>query len=265
VSYDPGGFNPASQASAFESKPGAFKNEPPLEYMRAFNFLFDHPSWMTILLMAGVCVLIPLIGQIVLIGYQFVLIEALLRGDGRTFPEFDFGQFTNYLMRGLWPWLAQLIGQFVAAIPIYILFFGGMMCFMGVISAAGDEAVAGVGMLVMMVFMFVGAFAACALMMLIITPMTIRAGLSQELGEAFKFGWVKDFIGRTWKEMLIFALVMMAGSVVLMMIGYAVFCVGALAAFAVIMMANAHMYYQLYELYLARGGEPVPMKEPAVV
>jgi hypothetical protein len=260
VSYDPGGFNPASQASAFESKPGAFKNEPPLEYMRAFNFLFDHPSWMTILLMAGVCVLIPLIGQIVLIGYQFVLIEALLRGDGRTFPEFDFGQFTNYLMRGLWPWLAQLIGQFVAAIPIYILFFGGMMCFMGVISAAGDEAVAGVGMLVMMVFMFVGAFAACALMMLIITPMTIRAGLSQELGEAFKFGWVKDFIGRTWKEALMFYLFFMLGAMVLSFLGMALFCVGIYFTVGWMMLAQGHMYFQLYRLYLARGGQPVPLK-----
>jgi hypothetical protein len=152
----------------------------------------------------------------------------------------------------------------IFVIPMYALMFVGMMC-TGVVGSAGGDAGAGIAVLVFMVFLMVLVLVLTVGMILVLTPILIRAGLTQEFGEAFKFGWVKDFIGRTWKEMLIFALVMMVGSVVLGMIGMAVFCVGLLAAAALMMMAYAHMYYQLYELYLARGGEPVPMKEPAVV
>jgi hypothetical protein len=55
---------------------------------------------------------------------------------------------------------------------------------------------------------------------------------------------------------------MSLGGMLLVMVGYMVFCVGAYAAIALIFVAQAHMYYQLYELYLARGGEPIPFKAP---
>jgi hypothetical protein len=29
-----------------------------------------------------------------------------------------------------------------------------------------------------------------------------------------------------------------------------------------VMLAYAHIYYQLYEAHLARGGEPIPLKPP---
>jgi hypothetical protein len=37
-------------------------------------------------------------------------------------------------------------------------------------------------------------------------------------------------------------------------------CVGILPATALILVAQYHLFYQLYELYLQRGGEPIPLK-----
>jgi hypothetical protein len=37
-------------------------------------------------------------------------------------------------------------------------------------------------------------------------------------------------------------------------------CIGVYPATAVMMMAHAYMLYQLYALYLSRGGMPIPLK-----
>jgi hypothetical protein len=52
-------------------------------------------------------------------------------------------------------------------------------------------------------------------------------------------------------------------SMVVMFLGMMAFCVGMYPAMAIVMLARAHAEYQLYELYLARGGEPIPL--PATV
>ena len=44
-------------------------------------------------------------------------------------------------------------------------------------------------------------------------------------------------------------------------IGMALLCVGILPASAWAMMVYGHILWQLYELYLARGGEPIPAKD----
>jgi hypothetical protein len=258
VSY--GAYDPP-QFPTVEPKPGKDGGaEPRMQYLRVFNYLFEHPNWMMTLLLLAVCMFIPVIGALLCIGYQFVVAEALIRSRGQSFPEFDFNQFTAYLMRGLWPWLVSLIVSFVVVIPFQIVIFIGMFCFMGLASAGEEMAV--IGMLLFFVFMFVAILAMTLVMMLIMTPMLMRSGLAQEFGEGFRFAWIKDFIARTWKEMLLFSLVMSLGGMLLVMVGYMVFCVGAYAAIALIFVAQAHMYYQLYELYLARGGEPIPFKAP---
>jgi hypothetical protein len=86
--------------------------------------------------------------------------------------------------------------------------------------------------------------------------------LSQDIGESFKFGWIKDFIGRVWKEQLLASLFLVVTGAVLGLVGIALCCIGVYPAMAIMMLAQAHLYFQLYKLYLARGGEPVKMKDP---
>jgi hypothetical protein len=42
--------------------------------------------------------------------------------------------------------------------------------------------------------------------------------------------------------------------------GYCLCVVGVYAAAAVIVMARMHLRWQIYRHYLARGGEPIPVK-----
>ena len=100
---------------------------------------------------------------------------------------------------------------------------------------------------------------------LFVVPMVLRAGLSQEFGGAFDMVFVKDFIRRVWKEIILEQLFILITGMVLMIIGMMVLCVGIYPAAALMVMAQAHLYHQLYRLYLARGGTPIPLKAPPVV
>jgi hypothetical protein len=96
---------------------------------------------------------------------------------------------------------------------------------------------------------------------LVLMPMVLGAGLGQELGAAFNFAFIKDFIARVWKEMVLASLFLSVAGLVLTSLGMLVFCIGAYVAIAVLILANAHLLYQLYNLYLARGGMAIPLKE----
>src|SRR5690348_1752019 len=111
-----------------------------MRYWQSYRFVFNHPNWSSNLLLASVCLLIPVVGQIVLIGYLFEVIDVLLRRQPATssgtvdetgeealdaqvmdalpadddlivspYPEFNFSRFSEYLMRGVWPFLVQFI------------------------------------------------------------------------------------------------------------------------------------------------------------
>jgi hypothetical protein len=81
--------------------------------------------------------------------------------------------------------------------------------------------------------------------------------LAQDFTAGFDLAWIKDFVAKTWVEVLISALV-------LILVAHAVILctcfVGLLAVIPLVPLVQAHLWYQFYALYLSRGGTPVPVK-----
>jgi hypothetical protein len=102
-------------------------------------------------------------------------------------------------------------------------------------------------------------FALMILAQLVLMPLSLRAGLTQEFGAAFDFGFVKDFIRRVWLEVLLGQLFLIFAQFIVMFAGLALCCVGIYPAAAWGMLAHAHLEFQLYELYLQRGGTEIPL------
>jgi hypothetical protein len=96
-------------------------------------------------------------------------------------------------------------------------------------------------------------------MMALLTPLTIRASLTQDFVAAFNFAFIKRFIVLTWKETIIASLFLFAASLVLTAVGAIMLCVGIYFATVVVYFCWVHLQKQLYRLYLSRGGEPVPV------
>lgn len=253
--------SPSSRSNT--NQPGAGSPLGPassgMQYIDAYAYVFASPNWVMTVILGGVCQLIPIIGPMVLTGYQFDIIEALQRDPRGGYPDFTFDRFVDYLKRGVWPFLVSLLVNAIVSIPAAIV--GYVLAFVVALAshAAGQHAgpvvafvgTGGFSLLFMALLIAVG---------LVSVPMWLRAGLMQDFAEAFRFEFARDFIRTVWKEMLLTALFLFGSSLVIGLAGATVCCVGIYPAAALVMLAMAHLNYQLYQTYLSRGGAPIPVK-----
>jgi len=255
--------SPTSPSAATYFAAGSSQTQ--MEYMRAYNYIFENPDWMkSVLFMALLFIpaMIPGVGIIVnlfYLGYQFEVIDSLLKSQGRQYPTFDFGRMGDYLGRGIWPFLVNLVGTVVLFPIIYIGLLVAGLLVSGITSAAGESLGPILGMVLGLIVgvTFIGiTFAA----MFVMVAMILRAGLTQEFGAAFQFDWIKDFCRRMWLEMLLSGLFMMATGFVLEILGVIALCIGLLFVIPLLFLAASHILYQLYVVYLSKGGIPIPIK-----
>src|SRR5262249_7236057 len=152
---------------------------------------FDSPNWLLNLLIGMLATLVPIVGPIVLSGYHYEIIEALhLRGDA-DYPDFDFNRLVNYLMRGLWVFIVQLI----VTLPFVVvgMVFGLVFALLGAATQTGSRPDSGppvvffLGMGLWFVILLVGGLAVG----LVSVPMSLRAGLAQDLGAAFSWPFIR--------------------------------------------------------------------------
>lgn len=214
------------------------------------------------LLIGAGCQFIPIVGPIVLMGYLYGVIEAKHRHGDAQFPDFDLDRLGVYLMRGVWPFLAAL----VASLPLIILIVPAFVAITFLQVAAqgqtGEPPAAAIALFIS---------AGLALMLLsfawhfVTMPIILRAGLSQDFGTAFSLVFVRDFLSRVWKEWVLSVLFFLITAPFVVLAGFLLFCIGFYAAAVVLTFAQSHLQYQLYELYLQRGGTEIPLKEPQQV
>jgi hypothetical protein len=237
----------------------AFKPISKIEYFRMYQYVFENPNWLKNILLGALCSLIPIVGPLVMIGYQFEAIEALLASQGGRYPDFIFDRFADYLVRGLWPFLVQLVASLVIAPLMLIVILVPMLIVFAIAGAAGDESgpvVIAVGMPLLALVVFPLSIA----ISVVLVPPLLRAGLAQDFAEGFNFGWIMDFLKRTWMETFLALLFIAVSAGLLGILGMLACYVGIFFVMPLVFLAQANMYYQLYLLYLSRDGMPVQRK-----
>jgi Protein of unknown function (DUF4013) len=228
-----------------------------MQYFGAYRFLFESPKWATHLLIGTVCQLVPIVGPMVWMGYGYDVIEAKHRYGRDLFPVFDFNRLGSYLARGAWAFLVAL----VVAIPVFsvigLLFLSFAISLIAAENAGEPNPFSivlfGVVFTVFAVLFFASQF--------VTVPMILRAGLSQDFAAGFSMTFIRDFLARVWKEQLLSFLVLIITWPFLFVAGLLLLFVGVYAAAALMLFAQIHFQYQLYELYLERGGTPIPLKD----
>lgn len=252
---------PTPPAKSQPAAPFKAKSAPGrLEFGRMWTFAWESTQWALNLLCGAVVSFVPFLGPLVLYGYQLEIVEALHRDPQRVYPDFDFSRFADYLVRGVWVFLAMLAIGLVLA-PVMILLIGGVVVATAV--AAGIEEDAAPGVFALGTALFVATALLIALpAALIAIPLTIRAGLAQDFSNAFHWGWIKRFISLMWREMIAGSLFLMLTAPIVMMLGTLLCYVGVFPAATLAALAQANLLSQLYELFLQRGGELVPLKDP---
>jgi len=231
-----------------------------LEYLRTIQYIFDNPNWLMNLVWSFLCQLagqvIPIVPAMVFMGYQFEMLEDLQTNRGTRYPDFDINRLVDYLGRGVWPVLVMLIGVLAIGAAVGMVALATLIC-ASILGSVGGEDLAGV---LVPIGVVIGGTLGIAVMLLAsiyVTPMVLKAGLAQDLGAAFDFAWVNDFARKMWVETVLSGLFMVGSALALILVtcGLAGIIIGPIMPFV-----STHFYYQLYMLYLSRGGTPIPLK-----
>lgn len=221
-----------------------------MRYEHAFKYYVNRPGGWNNLLLVGVCSLIPVVGNIVMLGYMAEVAERLLRDpEMKDYPDFSFDRFAEYLKRGLWPFLVQLIVG--TALGVVIAIVGGIPL---AIASAIDLAV--LGIIAFAVVELIGVIVAG----LIVWPGTLQA----QLANKFDVDGLKAFVPSFWKVLGIKAylslVVFWLIAVGITLVGLMLCVVGVIPASALVHMATQHLLVQHYRMYLDAGGAPIEEK-----
>jgi hypothetical protein len=233
-----------------------------MQYLRSYQYLFDNPNWLTNLLAGTVAILVPIVGPIVLIGYQFEILEKMHVAGDDSYPDFDTNRLGKYLGRGVWPFLIQLIVQMVLGMLIGVSW--AFVMIVTALASANNEQAAGAIFLIVVCCMLLVTVIVNLLLPLVMIPVLLRAGLTQDFAASFSMDFVREFVGKMWVEMVLTQLFLMVTGLILGVIGFLACFIGIYPAVALISFAHAHLLHQLYELYLQRGGSEIPLKAEPV-
>ena len=224
-----------------------------MNYVVSITDFFKSPKWMMNLLLAGICCLVPVLGWIVVTGW--LVTGFWMREDKKpeTFPDFNFDLLGKYFERGLWPAVVTLAISFGSSIALQI--FSGIV--LGVVHMI-------LGKSGFIVSLFAGVIGSVILVVkvalfFITIPVVIRATILQDFVKAFDIPFIKKFISLLWLETLLSVITLVVAFLVLVPVGMIVFCIGVIFSAAVLSFAASHLNRQLYDLYLSRGGEAIPL------
>jgi Protein of unknown function (DUF4013) len=265
------GFNPyeppkSGYAQEQPSYGDDFKGPWKMDYFGVFNWMHANPNWFNSSLLAGLCMLIPIVGPIVCFGFMMESASCLHLTNGKYQPKFDFGRFSNYLGRGVGPFLVGLVGGIIQMIFMFTLLFA-----LGAAIAVTVQAQPGPPglpdgfqprpqppvFLILLVYplMFSIGFVAYAIMY----PLQLRSGLMSNIGEGFNLGWGIEFLKRTWLEMFLKLLCLMLFSFAAAPIVILTCFLGIIPVWGYVFHVMAYYAYQLYRVHLSRGGKRVQM------
>jgi hypothetical protein len=224
-----------------------------MRYFDAYRFVFKSPNWLKLLGIGALASFVPIVGALVFSGYLWEQ-EAALRHTGDEKPrDFDFNRLMPYLMRGLWPFLVQMVVGLVANLILVPVLIGTMF---GCIAAFGMPE----GIFVSYAFIIPLSILFGCLLQVIVIPMSLRSAYHMDFGSGFDMTYLKDFLHRVWKETLLSQLFLAVTAMGLVFVGLLMCFVGVYFTAVLIQFAQFHLMFQLQKLYEERGGMPLTFK-----
>ncbi len=153
---------------------------------RAFGFITDDDSWVSTILLGGLILLIPIVGQLVIIGFTFEIARNVARGNPRLLP--DWSNFGEKLKQGFYGFVISLVYS-IPIIILQVLVQCITFALAGGASGVDENAAAGAAAIISLIFVPIILIVSIGVYMLIYAAW-IRYIQTDSLGEALKFGEV---------------------------------------------------------------------------
>lgn len=101
-----------------------------MDFGKAFTFVFDDPDWLKKIVIAALIGLIPIIGQMYLVGYGLEVARRVIRHNPVLLPDIAFGE-------SLATGFKSLIIGLVYAIPVFLMLIPLLLILVPVTSTTG--------------------------------------------------------------------------------------------------------------------------------
>ncbi len=225
-----------------------------MNFTAAVSDFFKSPKWILNLLLGTLCLLIPIAGVMAVLGWLIICFWGRHQHDHPAgFPPFELGRLGQNISRGAIPIAANLVAALILAPLSVIVFY--ILPSMGFVHLADG----GVGNRLVAILMYALGTAVWLGFFMLTAPITLRASLTQEFGNAFNVPFARRFIISVKKELLLTAGFMAALSALTAWLGWRGLTYVSLFLGPVTLYAWQHLLKQLYQLYLYRGGQPIPV------
>ncbi len=207
-----------------------------MDFGKAFTYPFDDPDWLKKLVVIALISLIPIFGQLVLMGYIVGIVRRVIQRNDVLLPDAtNFGElFSN-------GWKLFVI-SLVYGLPAFLLFafFGLVMTF----SANQDGGIWDVITFITICLMCLPSL--YLILYVLIAPAALgRFAATGEMKDALKFGTVFGQLRRAPSAYLIVFLGSIVSSIIASL-GTPIFAIGAAFTGAYAAMINAHLAGQAY-------------------
>ena len=206
-----------------------------MEFGKAFTYVFEDDDWIMKTIIAALVSLIPIIGQITVMGWGLEVTRRVIKQEPNPLP--DWSDFGGHIVKGLVAWV---IG-FVYALPIILIW----ICPTVLLAVAGDDDT------VMTIYSVVSACFGCltflyAILLLLLYPAAIGKYVDTgEFGAAFRFGEIWGLVRAAPGAFLMTILgALIAG--IIAPLGLILCFIGVLWTQAYAVLINSHLWGQAY-------------------
>jgi hypothetical protein len=221
-----------------------------MDFARAFTYVFEDQDWLKKVGIAGLIMLIPFLGQIVVLGWMLEITRRVINNEAQPLP--DWSDFSGHAMRGLQGFVVGL----VYALPI-ILISGCGGTLIGFATAAADSGDLGAAMVSV-----ASLFSIClncftfifSLALGLVLPAALgRFAATNQLSSAFQFAEVFGLLRSSIGPYLLVLVGAIASSFV-GGLGVIACVIGMVFTYAYAMAVNGHFYGQAYKVATANAG-----------
>ena len=203
------------------------------------------------------------IGTIFMFGYGAEMMRARVGVKGVVAPDIEIDRLGDYINKGIVPILVYLAFALpmscalsVALVPVFIV--------ASIAESTQPEALP-ISIVLAVVVGVLLWFALIVILTLLLAVVAIRSMITQDFRRSFNVRWMLSFLKQMYGEMLLSMLIFVPLSMVVVLIGMMALCVGLIPASGICTAAMLHLWCQWYEIFLSRGGEPVPGPQDDVV
>lgn len=222
----------------------------------AVKFFFKDKNWLQNSLIGTIFLIIPILGPIAMAGWHCEIAQRIHRKHPDPIPKLAFEALMTYFQRGIPAFVAQL----VASLPIAMIFgvlIGVSIPMIFIFAEFSEPLAAMVGILVGVLSVVVSV-----LSIVVVNAFQTRAELSEDIGVALEFKpafqYMRATLGTTLGAYFVFLLICTP----LVFLGMLACFVGIYPVAVGINTGAVHLRMQIYEKYLADGGEPFKVRDP---